>query len=35
VRDWDSSFFDAMAPILIANVLTVAFVYALSKIHQK
>ena len=30
-----ASFFEAMAPILLANVLTVAFVYALSKIHQK
>ena len=27
-------FFQAMAPVLIANVLTVAFVYAFSKIHQ-
>ena len=29
------SFFQAMAPVLIANVLTVAFVYAFAKIHQK
>ena len=29
------SFFQAMAPVLIANALTVAFVYAFSKIHQK
>ena len=28
-------FFQAMAPILIANVLTVAFVYSFLKIHQK
>jgi hypothetical protein len=29
------SFFQAMAPILIANVLTLAFVYSFAKIHQK
>ena len=29
------SFFQAMAPVLIANVLTVAFVYSFAKIHQK
>ena len=29
------SFFQAMAPILIANVLTVTFVYCFAKIHQK
>ena len=29
------SFFQTMAPILIANVLTVAFVYSFVKIHQK
>ena len=28
-------FFQAMAPILIANVLTVAFVYCFVKIHQR
>ena len=30
-----ASFFHAMAPVLIANVLTVAFVDAFAKIHQK
>ena len=30
-----ASFFHAMAPILIANVLTVAFVCSFVKIHQK
>jgi hypothetical protein len=30
-----ASFFQAMAPVLIANVLTVAFVYSFVKIHQK
>jgi hypothetical protein len=29
------AFFHAMAPVLIANVLTVAFVYCFAKIHQK
>ena len=29
------SFFQAIAPILIANVLTVTFVYCFAKIHQK
>ena len=29
------SFFQAMAPILIANVLTVTFVYCFAKIHQR
>ena len=29
------SFFQAMAPILIANVLTVTFVYCFANIHQK
>ena len=29
------SFFQAMAPLLIANVLTVTFVYCFAKIHQK
>ena len=29
------SFFQAMVPILIANVLTVTFVYCFAKIHQK
>ena len=29
------AFFQAMAPILTANVLTVAFVYCFTKIHQK
>ena len=29
------SFFYTMAPILIANVLTVTFVYCFAKIHQK
>jgi hypothetical protein len=29
------AFFQAMAPVLIANVLTVAFVYAFAKINQK
>jgi hypothetical protein len=29
------SFFQAMAPVLIANVLTVAFVYSPVKISQK
>ena len=29
------SFFQAMAPVLIANVLTVAFVYSFAKIAQK
>jgi hypothetical protein len=29
-----ASFFRAMAPVLIANVLTVAFVYSFVKIHQ-
>ena len=29
------AFFQAMAPILIANVLTVTFVYCFAKIHQK
>jgi hypothetical protein len=29
-----ASFFQAMAPVLIANVLTVAFVYCFAKIHQ-
>ena len=28
------SFFQTMAPILIANVLTVTFVYCFAKIHQ-
>ncbi|MGB0058453.1 MAG: hypothetical protein WBQ20_17220, partial [Methyloceanibacter sp.] len=28
-------FFQAMAPLLIANVLMVTFVYCFSKIHQK
>ena len=30
-----ASFFQAMAPVLVANVLTVAFVYSFVKIHQK
>ena len=30
-----ASFFQAMAPVLIANVLIVAFVYSFVKIHQK
>jgi hypothetical protein len=30
-----TSFFQTMAPFLIANVLTVAFVYSFVKIHQK
>jgi hypothetical protein len=30
-----ASFFQAMAPVLIANVLTVAFVYSFAKIAQK
>jgi hypothetical protein len=30
-----ASFFQATAPILIANLLTVAFVYSFVKIHQK
>jgi hypothetical protein len=29
------AFFHAMAPVLVANVLTVAFVYSFAKIHQK
>jgi hypothetical protein len=29
------SFFQAMAPTLIANILTVTFVYCFAKIHQK
>jgi hypothetical protein len=29
------SFFQAMVPILIANVLTVTFVYCFAKIHEK
>jgi hypothetical protein len=29
------AFFQAMAPVLIANVLTVAFVYSFAKIQQK
>jgi hypothetical protein len=29
------SFFQTMAPVLIANLLTVAFVYSFVKIHQK
>ena len=29
------AFFHAMAPVLIANVLTFAFVYFFAKIHQK
>ena len=29
------SFFQAMAPLLTANVLTVTFVYCFAKIHQK
>jgi hypothetical protein len=29
------AFFQTMAPFLIANVLTVAFVYSFAKIHQK
>jgi hypothetical protein len=29
------SFFQAMAPVLIANVLTVAFVYSFAKTAQK
>jgi hypothetical protein len=29
------AFFQAMAPVLIASVLTVAFVYCFAKIHQK
>jgi hypothetical protein len=29
------AFFHAMAPVLIANVSTVAFVYCFTKIHQK
>ena len=29
------AFFQAMAPVLIANVLTVAFVYCFAKVHQK
>jgi len=29
------SFFQAMAPLLIANVLTVTLVYCFAKIHQK
>ena len=29
------AFFQAMAPVLIANVLTVAFVYCFAKIEQK
>jgi hypothetical protein len=28
-------FFQAMAPVLIANVLTVTFVYCFAEIHQK
>jgi hypothetical protein len=30
-----TSFFKAMSPILTANILTVAFIYAFVKIHQK
>jgi hypothetical protein len=30
-----ASFFQAMAPVLIANVLTIAFVSSFAKIHQK
>jgi hypothetical protein len=30
-----ASFFHAMAPVLVANVLTVAFVYSFVKITQK
>jgi hypothetical protein len=30
-----AAFFQAMAPVLIANVLTVTFVYCFAKIHQK
>jgi hypothetical protein len=30
-----ASFFHSMAPVLTANILTVAFVYAFAKIHQK
>ena len=30
-----ASFFHALAPVLVANILTVAFVYAFAKIHQK
>ena len=29
------SFFQTMAPVLIANVLAVTFVYCFAKIHQK
>ena len=29
------SFFQTMAPVLIANVLTVTFVYCFADIHQK
>jgi len=29
------AFFQEMAPILIANVLTVTFVYCFAKVHQK
>jgi len=29
------AFFQAMAPVLVANVLTVAFVYCFAKVHQK
>ena len=33
--DGTVAFFQAMAPVLIANVLTVTFVYCFAKIHQK
>ena len=29
------AFFQAMAPVLVANVLTVAFVYCFAKVHEK
>ena len=33
--DGTVAFFQAMAPVLIANVLAVTFVYCFAKIHQK
>jgi len=30
-----AAFFQALAPVLIGNVLTVTFVYCFAKIHQK
>ena len=33
--DGTIAFFQAMAPILMANMLTVALVYSFAKVHQK